>query len=282
MAEPVPDLSPTLKSPLWRLLARNRLTRVVRASRYVANPLRFCRAELLHRDEAVRMWRIRGTGDRIALRTGTPDFDVFEEIFRARTYQPVPEVRAALDGLGRPLVVADIGANIGLFALWALSEFPVGHMRMVEPNPRSLELLEAAVAASPRPESMFTMRAAAAGTSPGTSPFRTGDFQMSRTRRSDEPDAADVIDVQVLDVLPLISDADLLKLDIEGAEWPILADSRLADTAIRALVVEYHEADGSPGEDLPEAAAGLLEAQGFSVRHLFWNPPYVGQLWAWR
>ena len=30
-----------------------------------------------------------------------------------------------------------------------------------------------------------------------------------------------------MDVLPQLKDADLVKIDIEGAEWPILADEPL-------------------------------------------------------
>ena len=40
------------------------------------------------------------------------------------------------------------------------------------------------------------------------------------------------------DVLGQIAEADLVKMDIEGGEWGILADPRIARQ--RALVLEYH------------------------------------------
>ena len=245
-------------------------------------PLAFIVSELFRRDGRQRVWGIRGTRDAVAIRSGSADFDIFEEIFRARTYDPVPEVREALARLDRPLVVLDAGANIGLFSIWVLNEFAVASIRLVEPDPANVDVLEATIAASNRSPGTLALHPVAAGTAPGSVAFRAGGFQMSRAARTSELAEEDLIDVPVIDVLPLMRDADLVKLDIEGAEWAILADERLRTTGIRALVVEYHLAEGGPDGDLATAAENLLRSQGFAVKQLFWNPPHVGQLWAWR
>ena len=43
-----------------------------------------------------------------------------------------------------------------------------------------------------------------------------------------------------VDVFPYLAAADLVKIDIEGSEWEILADARFAGIAARVLVLEYH------------------------------------------
>ena len=70
--------------------------------------------------------------------------------------------------------------------------------------------------------------------------------------------------VEVVDVLPEVVAADFLKIDIEGGEWPILADRRFRDVRARALVMEYHRM-GSPGEDAAAEASRLLRDAGFDM-----------------
>ena len=59
------------------------------------------------------------------------------------------------------------------------------------------------------------------------------------------------------DVFPYLEGADLVKIDIEGGEWPILSDPRFAELEARALVLEYHP-HLCPGPDPRECADGLL------------------------
>ena len=53
------------------------------------------------------------------------------------------------------------------------------------------------------------------------------------------------IEVPAVDVYPHLRDADFVKIDIEGGEWPILADPRLADLDDLVLVMEYHRSPGA-------------------------------------
>lgn len=280
MSRDLPDLDPGKRSRLWRLLARNRVIRVARAARHVRTPLRFAVAELVRRDGRPRTWRPR-VGCPVVVRSGSPDLEIFEEIFRAQTYALPDEVAASLRALGRPVRVADLGANVGMFTAWVQGQLPVERIRLFEPDPENLPVLRASIAAAPAPD-VLELHEAAAGTQAGVLRFQAGAFQMSREVSDDAPVSSRVVDVPVVDVLPLLQDADLAKIDIEGAEWPILRDERLGQSSIRALVIEYHHSPNAPPGELPDAAGALLEAQGFEVRHLFFNPPWVGQAWAWR
>lgn len=46
--------------------------------------------------------------------------------------------------------------------------------------------------------------------------------------------------VAAADVLPYLADTDLVKMDIEGGEWEILADPRLGARLHQALVLGHH------------------------------------------
>jgi hypothetical protein len=92
--------------------------------------------------------------------------------------------------------------------------------------------------------------------------------------------------VRVQDVMPTLARADLAKIDIEGAEWPILSDPRL-HRGPAAIAVEFHER-GCPGASTVESATRLLEQAGFEIvqpsRPLGPDefPHQQGMLWALR
>jgi hypothetical protein len=74
-------------------------------------------------------------------------------------------------------------------------------------------------------------------------------------------------------------DADLLKMDIEGSEWPILADKRMRDLKSLVLVMEFHKA-GCPSPPSAAAARSLLERAGFEVDLVAENYWGHGLMWA--
>ena len=116
-----------------------------------------------------------------------------------------------------------------------------------------------------------------AGTRAGTTRFVPGLFGVSREAEGEEG-----IEVPVVDVLPDLLDADLVKIDIEGAEWPIVADRRFPELRARAVVLEYH-AWGCPVEDPRALAEQALRAGGYDVVHAGQKPAFgAGVLWGWR
>jgi hypothetical protein len=68
--------------------------------------------------------------------------------------------------------------------------------------------------------------------------------------------------VPVVDLLKTNHDVELLKMDIEGAEWDILTDPRLSELKARAIVLEWHSI-GCPEPDPHKAAARLLVEAGY-------------------
>jgi hypothetical protein len=125
-----------------------------------------------------------------------------------------------------------------------------------------------------------TVVEAAASTTAGAMTFLEGLGSGSRLTTADEADRAGTT-VDTVDVLPAFAAADLVKMDIEGGEWPILADPRLADCGPLVLVIEYHRV-GAPSLPAGEAARRLLEGAGFTVGHVTPNHWGHGTMWAWK
>lgn len=215
---------------------------------------------------------LRESGRRVFLRRGTPDVFTLYETHAAGSYEPPAPAAAALAALGRPPRVLDLGANIGLFALAALARWPGATVTSFEPDPGNLAILRRNADANV--DADWEVVPAAASTADGALRFMTGHFAVSRAGAGDALVAA-------RDVMPFVARCDLLKIDIEGGEWPILADPRFRACSAAVVVMEFH-AWGSPPGDPGAAARGALEAAGFTVGPIRDEEPGSGTLWAWR
>ena len=100
---------------------------------------------------------------------------------------------------------------------------------------------------------------ACAGAAPGTVRFATGEFSRSRVAEN-----GDGLERCVVDVFPRFEDADLVKIDIEGAEWALLADPRFRELRAPVVGLEYHAQGGAPA-DPAAAARTALEDAGYDV-----------------
>jgi FkbM family methyltransferase len=265
-------------------LMPERIRRALRQSVLVEESARYALAASVGAS-GVRRYHLRHSGDPVLLRHPTDSW-TFEEIFRARAYAPPRDVECALDALPRRLRVIDLGANVGLFTRFVLDRWPSAKVLAVEPDPVNAKILRRHLSLAG--DETVDVREAAAGPAAGSVAFESSADARSRI----VPDArrgrgAATIDVPAVDVLPALSGADLAKLDIEGAEWPILADPRLAEGGPRVLVVEYH-ADGCPSGDPRAHAESLLLWAGYRIvppPRPFADeefPERQGMLWAMR
>jgi FkbM family methyltransferase len=257
--------------------ATKRMCAALTAGQYTTRPASFARAEFdRSADRAPRLYRIRGSSVSVAIRHRTVDVGTFAEIFHERIYAPPEEVRRALDR-ARVDRIVDCGANVGVFASWASLLFPDATITCVEPDKENAAVLVEAARANERALSHpWDIVRAAAGVAAGTATFRhQGDWGSHITS---EPGGTRV---PVIDVLDDLDGVALLKIDIEGSEWPILADPRLRTTAVRAIALEYHPRyDGD--DDAHDAARDALRDAGFSTSTVFRKPAAEGMLWAWR
>jgi len=278
-----------------RVVVRSRpvqyLVRTVRTARAVREPLRFTALQLGPPRAACH--RLRDSGLRVYLRHRTRDADIFEEIFGtgygSNSYEPPAPVAAALDAKPSPRVL-DLGGNIGLFGVYVLARWPAATLRSFEPDPTNLPILHRVISAN-RLEGRWTVAEVAVANQAGEMPFVAGLFAESQLagvagQAARAPDAArledgNVITVPTVDLFAQDHDVDLMKIDIEGGEWSILTDPRLAGLEADVIVLEWH-ASGCPEPDPCATAVRLLSAAGYSRVEESQNLGHTGVLWAWR
>ena len=253
--------------PTQHLASAVAMGRVVQQTpRFVANELRGARG--------VRAYAMRDGGRTVLLRHGSIDPWTFNEIFVLRLYEPPEPVGALLAAVSEP-VVLDLGANIGMFGLDALQRYPGARVTAYEPDAESAAIHRHLIERNAS-ERRWQLVEACAGPREGTVTFLPGQETESRIVDGPTPGA---VTLPMEDVLPSFANADLVKLDIEGGEWALLADPRFATA--RVVVLEYHP-PGCPEADTHAAARRLLEGHGYEFIPLFEHPGGVGMAWAFR
>jgi FkbM family methyltransferase len=173
------------------------------------------------------------------VRIAAPDAWVVREVFERGEYAGVPAA-----ALRSPPVVLDVGANAGVFALFAKLHYHRGAaVHCFEPYPPSVELLRQNLSGF----DMVTVH-----------PFALSDRdgQADLHLHADRPVAHSLVPglvaapagrmavpvreaARVWDELGL-TEVDVLKLDTEGCEVPILESLGRRVSAVRAVLVEFH------------------------------------------
>jgi FkbM family methyltransferase len=241
----------------------------------VRSPLRFALNEI-RPGQVTAAYRLRAGVVSIVLRHHTPDVLVLDEVFSQREYEFPTSVKDVLAGESNTITVVDLGANIGLFGAFVLTQYPDASIVAFEPDPANAAIHARAIEANATKR--WTLVQAAAAAAPGTMRFSSGDFTRSHAAQAGE----DAIEVAAEDVLPRIRGADLVKIDIEGGEWALLDDPRFVETEARAVVLEYHP-ENCPGLDPQAEAERAFVGAGFKVSRGPTKPEFgTGILWGWR
>ena len=140
-----------------------------------------------------------------------------------------------------PLIV-DCGANIGLAMVYFKVRYPGARVICFEPNPASCELIDEHIRENNLRD--VTVQRAACGAAPGEASFFINSTDSILSSFDRERAQAEVeIKVPVVRLSESIrGPVDLLKMDVEGAEWAILGD--LSESGklplIKAMIIEYH------------------------------------------
>jgi FkbM family methyltransferase len=266
---------------LRRLTSVKAVTRATAALRagLVQERGRFVRNELRRRDVVVQ-YTLRGAAGRVVIRHHSPDVMGLDEIFAAGEYDPPAEAAAALDGISG-LRVADLGGNIGLFAVWVRGRRPDARIVSYEPDPENAAIHARTIAANAAGD-RWMLKCVAAAPRDGTLAFRSGLGTTSHVVEGPDAGGEGVITVEANDPFTDLAEADFVKIDIEGGEWGLLADPRFVTLSAQVVCVEYHP-DGAPSGDPAADVERLVRAGGWSVRNLpKLNMPGYGLLWGWR
>lgn len=248
-----------------------------RGARQVRRPVRFVAAQVLSRRSGTH--RLRESDLLVEVRHGTPDVIILNEIYRERIYRLPSEAMARLQALGRPPAALDLGGHIGLFGTWFFGAFPAGRLTTLEPDPANAAVIRRTIhrnGLGPR----WTLLEACASDADGETDFVAGDFCHSRIPVGDE---SGTIRAATRDAFALAAAADLVKIDIEGGEWRLLADARFTCLSAPVLAMEWH-ANGAPvaADRARHAALNALSDAGYRVQETGPSDPLAGTVWAWR
>jgi FkbM family methyltransferase len=206
-----------------------------------------------------------------------PDVDdwIMWEIFNLQMYRPPPEIIAHFERLHH-LRVLDVGAHVGLFGRYVLDTIAGAEITSVEPSPANLRLLGCTASQESK---RWRIIDAAAATSAGHARLTVpADGRMHFGMLSADGSCP----VRTIDVFPLLADSDFAKIDIEGSEWPILADRRFCrDHLPPVLAIEFHP-NGAPSSSPKDALVKYLtEAAEYTDVLLVQGTAMQGVAWAW-
>lgn len=157
-----------------------------------------------------------------------------------------------------PSTIVDVGANIGLFSVWARHRFPGCQLHSYEPNPEAREYLRTNLH-----DLGCQIHAEAVGPTAGHVRIEV-DRESIVGQCVASPDG----DIPMVSLKCVVDRAggriDLMKLDIEGGEWDILrATDPGVFSRIDRLHLEYHESNAGTLHDLIRLAPTL----GYRVVH---------------
>jgi FkbM family methyltransferase len=211
----------------------------------------------------------------VVIRHHTNDVKMLHEVFAAGDYRPPPHIARQLGVIARPRVV-DLGANVGLFGVWMLTRSPDATIVAYEPEQANVAIHRRVIALNDA-AARWSVRPCAASTRDGTVRFLGG--LGSASRADDHADGT--IDVPAVDAFDDLLDCDFVKIDIEGGEWPLLADPRFSRISAQVVVLEYH-GHRCPAADPAGEAQRLLCAAGYAVHHVPKDAAGIGIVWGSR
>jgi FkbM family methyltransferase len=224
------------------------------------------------------IWRLLGARNPIELRLksglrvkirsrSTTDYGVAWDIYWRGCYQ-CPE---SLSGVRH---IVDLGANVGYSCLFWCQQYPEARVTAFEPHPEHLNAIAGHLAANHFLDRVQVV-AAAAGVADAVR------YLVDAGSSSAITESPGGYAVQVVDLFQTVeSPVDILKIDIEGGEYGLLADERFGALGARTVVVEWHKTPNHA--DGRKWCEDRLQGFGYRTRIGFEDLPLAGLIWGFR
>jgi len=181
--------------------------------------------------------------------------------------------------------VIDIGANVGFFSLSVFADYPEAKVYAFEPHPYNFKLL------NERKEVFAQLdwevfNTAVAGEE-GTITLNASTLDGFATMASIHANASNVesVEVEALDLAQAmqihnINQVDLLKLDCEGAEYPILYNAPDETfQKIKSICIETHQTEEQDHNQ--SALHQFIKEKGYQTATAS-DTEKTGYIWAWK
>ena len=228
----------------------------------------------IHRNDRPEISLFSRTLNRpLTIRPGTSDLGCFEKVLIHEEYKIPFETN--------PRLIVDAGANIGLASIYFANKFPQAKIIAIELELSNYELLVRNC------RGMTNVTPLHAAVWSRETSLRIANPAAEKWEFTVESCTNGAAAIKALTIPQILAQSghdtiDILKLDIEGAEWHLLLDPRFAATAPPVVVMEWHQR-GCPSENAYSTAIDALRGAGYEVEG---EPPPPGQIygtiWAWR
>ncbi|MBT3312771.1 MAG: FkbM family methyltransferase [Desulfobacterales bacterium] len=199
----------------------------------------------------------------------------FKEIFMERCYSKGITVEVP----DQPVII-DIGANIGLFSLFAASKFPGARIFSYEPIPVNFIQLKRNQDINKESRIICYQQAVSGSSGEIELHFDSSDSFTTSASITNGENQGDKIKVQCVTLPEIfrnndIEHCDLLKIDCEGAEYDLLYNcSSEYLNLVTQMVVEVHE--GKEEQHNIKSLEEYLKSCEFNTKCM------DNMLWAWR
>jgi FkbM family methyltransferase len=158
--------------------------------------------------------------------------------------------------------VADIGANIGAFSLYA-AQCGAAKVFAYEPNSEAFECLQRNIRSNSLAPVIVPRRFAVTGSTGKSVAFPKKASAYNSTLQNGTMEEHEIVDtISLHSIIKETGGIDFLKMDCEGSEWDILHSASPRDLAsIRIIRMEYHFG-------YQQEIAAVLQNIGFSLQYL--------------
>jgi FkbM family methyltransferase len=177
-----------------------------------------------------------------------------------------------------PKVIYDLGANVGVSSLFFASLYPKATIYGFEPLPENFEVCSLNYRGIPNPSQVFPW---AIGSKSGQAIFDCKNDSRGGRLKSTLPDpnlqTIAQIQVKIVSIADLIGKEglpppDLLKIDVEGAEYDVLEGLAGYEDSVGSIYLETH------GENIRRDCILWLERHNFQIC----QGTDRTAIWAWR
>jgi FkbM family methyltransferase len=217
-------------------------------------PLSFNEKEVIRQTDMVRKngydlmedvdsYHISRNDDRFFLRKGSSDLSVFEQIYLKDEYKPL--MAAATQNKIKVDTIVDIGSNIGLASRYFNGHYPNAFYICVEPDKDNFSVLKKNTASL---KTVKLYQYAIWNNERELSidnGFRDGQGWSLRVTEEQSNAIASVRSITVNKIIEEcgLSGIDILKIDIEGAEFAVFESLSAVDflRKVKVLAIEIHE-----------------------------------------
>jgi FkbM family methyltransferase len=203
-------------------------------------------------------------GVEVLLRRGCHDWDVFRELFLRDAYR---RSMAHIAKLPEGSIVLDLGGNIGCFSLRAAALNPAIRLHSFEPGPPNLRMFRMNLLANPKLGARIELYPAAVAGRRAEAQWSFDEDNAGASSLYSAPSTAtDSVEVRPFaEVIAALPDPiGLVKIDIEGAEYDLLAHTPAGTwDRIPAFTIELH--NDPAGGMTKEQACERFRTLGYSI-----------------